>query len=198
MLSFLQSTQFAVARSSLYTFPPPATTLFKILANYRPETAAEKKERLLKSAKAEVAAKAQDASKKPKVIKFGLNHVVHLVEKQQAKLVVIAHDVDPIDLVVWLPALCRKMNVPYVIVKGKARLGALVHQKNAAALAITEVRQEHKAGLTQFIENTRSMYSDAAAAARKWGGGVMGNKAQVKVAQRERALARERAAVSKA
>ena len=35
----------------------------------------------------------------------------------------IAHDVDPIELVVWLPALCRKMNVPYCIVKGKARLG---------------------------------------------------------------------------
>ena len=36
---------------------------------------------------------------------------------------VIAHDVDPIELVVWLPALCRKMGVPYAIVKGKSRLG---------------------------------------------------------------------------
>ena len=38
---------------------------------------------------------------------------------------VIAHDVDPIELVVWLPALCRKMEVPYAIVKGKSRLGAV-------------------------------------------------------------------------
>ena len=38
---------------------------------------------------------------------------------------VIAHDVDPIELVVWLPALCRKMEIPYCIVKGKARLGAV-------------------------------------------------------------------------
>ena len=36
---------------------------------------------------------------------------------------VIAHDVDPIELVIWLPALCRKMGIPYCIVKGKARLG---------------------------------------------------------------------------
>ena len=43
----------------------------------------------------------------------------------KAQLVVIAHDVDPIELVVWLPALCRKMGVPYAIVKGKARLGAV-------------------------------------------------------------------------
>ncbi|KAL0650747.1 hypothetical protein Bca4012_093438 [Brassica carinata] len=35
------------------------------------------------------------------------------------KVVVIAHDVDPIELVVWLPALCRKMEVPYCIIKGK-------------------------------------------------------------------------------
>lgn len=39
---------------------------------------------------------------------------------------VIAHDVDPIELVVWLPALCRKMEIPYCIVKGKSRLGAVL------------------------------------------------------------------------
>lgn len=55
--------------------------------------------------------------KKPVVVKFGLNHITHLVETGKAKLVVIAHDVDPIELVVWLPAVCRKMDVPYIIVK---------------------------------------------------------------------------------
>ena len=55
--------------------------------------------------------------KKPVVVKYGLNHVTHLVETGKAKLVVIAHDVDPIELVVWLPAVCRKMDVPYIIVK---------------------------------------------------------------------------------
>lgn len=45
----------------------------------------------------------------------------------KAQLVVIAHDVDPIELVVWLPALCRKMEVPYCIVKGKARLGTVFY-----------------------------------------------------------------------
>ena len=42
---------------------------------------------------------------------------------------VIAHGVDPIELVVFLSALCRKMGVPYCIIKGKARLGCLVHKK---------------------------------------------------------------------
>jgi ribosomal protein L7Ae-like RNA K-turn-binding protein len=40
--------------------------------------------------------------------------------------VVIAHDVDPIELVVWLPALCRKMEVPCAIVKGKFFLGVFI------------------------------------------------------------------------
>ena len=59
----------------------------------------------------------QTDKKKPVVVKYGINHITTLVEQKQASLVVIAHDVDPIELVVWLPALCRRMDVPYVIVK---------------------------------------------------------------------------------
>lgn len=33
----------------------------------------------------------------------------------------IAHDVNPIELVVWLPALLRNKGIPYCIVKGKVR-----------------------------------------------------------------------------
>ena len=91
--------------------------------------------------------------KKPRVIKFGLNHVTELVESKKAKLVVIAHDVDPIELVVWLPALCTKMGVPYCIVKGKARLGELVHQKTAACLALTDVNPADKDKLDQLVSN---------------------------------------------
>jgi hypothetical protein len=52
-------------------------------------------------------------------------HFIPFFLQSKAQLVVIAHDVDPIELVVWLPALCRKMEVPYCIVKGKARLGSV-------------------------------------------------------------------------
>ena len=58
--------------------------------------------------------------KKPVVVKYGLNHITGLVESKKASLVVIAHDVDPIEMVVWLPALCKRMDVPYVIVKVKS------------------------------------------------------------------------------
>merc|ERR1712113_133086 len=96
-----------------------ATQLFKLLHKYRPETKAEKKGRLTQLAERKAAGK-PDTEKKPVVIKYGINHITKLIESKKAKLVCIAHDVDPIEIVVWLPALCRKMGVPYCIVKGKS------------------------------------------------------------------------------
>merc|ERR1712078_893311 len=93
-----------------------AAQLLRLLKKYSPETKEAKKQRLLG------VAKAQSESKKPLMLKYGLNHVTSLIESKQAKLVVIAHDVDPLEMVIWLPALCRKKDVPYCIIKGKARL----------------------------------------------------------------------------
>ena len=99
-----------------------AQALFKLLSKYKPETKAEKKARLLEEATAKKDGKTVEKSK-PVVTKFGLNHVVSLIESRKAKLVVIAHDVDPIELVMFLPHLCRNKDVPYCFVKGKALLG---------------------------------------------------------------------------
>ena len=107
-----------------------AAQAFKLLNKYRPETKAQKKERLLKEATAvKEGKKKEDVSKKPYTVKYGLNHVVGLVENKKAALVLIPNDVDPIELVVFLPALCRKMGIPYAVIKGKARLGTVVHKK---------------------------------------------------------------------
>jgi large subunit ribosomal protein L7Ae len=82
-----------------------------------PETKQEKKARLEQAAQAQADGKKEQENKKVHVAKYGLNHVVSLVEAKKASFVAIANDVDPIELVVFLPALCRKMGVPYVIVK---------------------------------------------------------------------------------
>lgn len=62
----------------------------------------------------------------------------------------IAHDVDPIELVMWLPQLCRKNDIPFCFVKGKALLGKLVHKKTATAVALTDIRAEDKPALDNF------------------------------------------------
>ena len=118
-----------------------AGQLLRLLKKYSPETKEAKKQRLLAMAKAQEGG-AEVESKKPLMLKYGLNHVTSLIESKQAKLVVIAHDVDPLEMVIWLPALCRKKDVPYCIIKGKARLGTLVNKKTSAVVAVTAVKRE--------------------------------------------------------
>lgn len=169
-----------------------ATQLFKLLHKYRPETKAQKKARLTSQAENKAAGKTESAGKKPMNVKYGINHITNLVETKKAQLVVIAHDVDPIEIVVWLPALCRKMGVPYCIVKGKARLGKLVHKKTATAVALTSVKPEDKHSLEKISESVKTNYNERFDEIRKhWGGGIMGNKSQAKIAKIEKAKAKE-------
>lgn len=93
-----------------------AAGLLKFLKKYTPESKVEKRARLVEEAKLKAEGQTKD-KKKPVVLKFGLNHVTTLIEEKKAKLVVIAHDVDPIELVLWLPQLCRKQEVPFCFVK---------------------------------------------------------------------------------
>jgi len=169
-----------------------AASVFKLLAKYRPETKQEKKARLTAAAAAKAEGKTVDDGKKPVFVKYGLNHITTLVENKKAQLVLIADDVDPIELVVWLPALCRKMDVPYAIVKGKARLGTLVHKRTATAVAVTGVRPEDKNDLAQLINAIKIKYNDKYdEQKRTWGGGILGVKSQAAITKREKAKARE-------
>jgi len=168
-----------------------ATALLKLLNKYRPEAPADKKARLL--AKAEAAKDGKDVDSKGPAcaIKFGLKHVTALVEEQKAKLVVIASDVDPIELVVWLPALCRKMNVPYCIVKNKSRLGALVYQKNATALCLTAVNKADDNELRTLQESCMENFNGAKMTWTKSGAPVMGLKTQMRLKKRQIQIEKE-------
>lgn len=75
-----------------------AQQLFKILEKYRPETKLQKSARLKKQAEAKVAGKDDAAAKKKNTLRAGCNTVTKLVEQKKAQLVVIAHDVDPIEV----------------------------------------------------------------------------------------------------
>lgn len=175
---------------------------------YKPEDKATKKKRLLEEAKAkkaeqeqrakdktegkETAEKAPKSSKKPVVVKYGINHITSLVEQKKAKLVVIAHDVDPIELVLWLPALCRKQGVPYLIVKGKARLGQVVHKKTATALAFVNVRPEDQTALANLTTVAKDSYLDKYDDTRRtWGGGKLGSKSATALKKKQKAIAKE-------
>lgn len=169
-----------------------ATQLFRLMDKYRPEQRKQKEARLQERAEGRVAGKADKPTKRPPVVRSGINTVTALVESKRAQLVVIAHDVDPLEIVLFLPALCRKMGVPYCIVKGKARLGRVVHRKTATCLALAQINPEDRPNLNKVIEAVKTNFNDRFEELRKhWGGGIMGSKSQARVAKLEKAKAKE-------
>ncbi|KAI6191503.1 60S ribosomal protein L7a [Aphelenchoides bicaudatus] len=169
-----------------------ASQVFNLLDKYRPETAQAKKDRLKKRAEERKEGKPETVTKRPPGIRFGINNVTKLVQNKKAGLVVIAHDVDPIEVVLFLPALCRRFDVPYCIVKGKARLGQIVHRKTCAAVALTDVLPEHRATLKNIVDVVTTNFNDRHDELRKnWGGGTSSARSLARQAKIEKARQRE-------
>lgn len=57
-------------------------------------------------------------------VRKGTNETTKAVERGRAKLVVIAEDVDPPEVVAHLPLLCDERKISYVFVPSKEKLGA--------------------------------------------------------------------------
>ena len=148
--------------------------LFKVLEAYVPETRKQKKERLQEEAKKEEKKeekkdkKKQEKKdgKKPISLKCGLNHVTYLVEQKRAKLVLIAADVDPIETVVFLPSLCKTMDIPYAIVPSKERLGFFANKKTCTCLALTDFK-DNAAELESLCKIFRERFQGPPAHSRK-------------------------------
>jgi large subunit ribosomal protein L7Ae len=170
-----------------------SSQLFSLLDKYRPETKQQKKARLVQAAEQRTKGKTADTTtKRPAVIRSGINTVTTLVEQKKAQLVVIAHDVEPVEIVCWLPALCRKMGVPFCIVKDKARLGKLVYRKKCTSLCLTQVNGEDRASLSKLVESVRTNYNERFGEISKhWGGNVLGSKSRARIARLEHAKAKE-------
>jgi len=167
--------------------------LFRFLDRYRPETRQAKKERLRKMAKAKASGKNPPPQKRPPVIIHGANKVTTLVEKKKALLVAIAADTEPLELVIHLPALCRKLGVPYCIIRGgRSRLGMLARRRSVSVICITDVLPEDKPALVKLQELLKSSFNDRYDDIRRqWGGGQLSKRSQAKKQKLERAKQRE-------
>jgi len=136
-----------------------AKECFKLFQKYQPPTKQERKAKLKQIAELRSKGKQADIEYEPR-IKFGLNHVTNLVQRKKAQIVLIAHDVEPLELVVWLPNLCYKMGVPFIIVKGKSSLGQLVRMKTATCVALTKVRNADNPELATLCEKVKAISND--------------------------------------
>lgn len=76
---------------------------------------------------AEVSNKAYEAieiAKKTGKIKKGVNEATKAVERNVAKLVVVAEDVSPAEVIMHLEPLCNEKGIPFVKVPSREELGA--------------------------------------------------------------------------
>src|SRR5512136_3191064 len=72
-------------------------------------------------------------------VRKGTNEATKAVERSQAKLVVIAEDVDPPEVVAHLPLICDERKIPYVFVPNKLKIGSAIGiDVPAAAACIVE------------------------------------------------------------
>ena len=159
-----------------------ALQIFKFLEKYRPQTKAEKKAQKKQAATAAADNLAPTELKTAHTLVHGIKNVTALIESKKARLVVIAHDVDPIELVVWLPALCRKLDVPYCIVKSKSRLGQVVGMSTTSCIAISEVKPEDRAILNKLVDSVNAAFlSHYKEEMHKWGGGELSEETIAKL-----------------
>ncbi len=88
----------------------------------------------------EKAYEAIEIAKKTGKIKKGSNETTKVIERGIAKLVVVARDVEPKEIIMHLPALCKEKNIPLVVVPSKEELGAAagLNIKTAAVAIIQE------------------------------------------------------------
>jgi len=71
-------------------------------------------------------------------IRKGTNETTKSIERGRARLVVVAENVEPPEIVAHLPLLCEERKAPYVYVPDKRRIGEAVNLSVGAAAATIE------------------------------------------------------------
>ncbi len=94
-------------------------------------------------------------------IKKGTNETTKAVDRGLAKLVIIAEDVDPPEIVMHLPVLCDEKKIPYVYVPSKQKLGEAAGIEVAAASAAIIDPGEAAPLVNEIIEKVKELRAKA-------------------------------------
>jgi large subunit ribosomal protein L7Ae len=98
----------------------------------------------------DAAYEALQIASKTGVVRKGTNEATKAVERAQARLVVIAEDVDPPEVIAHLPLLCEERKIPYVFVPSKDKIGSAVGIDVPAASACV-IKEGDATGLIKEI-----------------------------------------------
>jgi large subunit ribosomal protein L7Ae len=98
-------------------------------------------------------------------VRKGTNESTKAVERAVAKLVVIAEDVDPPQVVAHLPILCDERKIPYLFVPSKLELGrAAGIDVGCAAISVLDGGEGAKT-LKELVDATEQMKKGGAKSA---------------------------------
>jgi large subunit ribosomal protein L7Ae len=99
---------------------------------------------------ADAAYEALQIAAKTGAVRKGTNETTKAIERSNAKLVIIAEDVDPPEVVAHLPLLSEERKIPYLFVPNKEKIGtALGIDVPAAAACI--VKEGDATGIVKEI-----------------------------------------------
>jgi len=91
-------------------------------------------------------------------IKKGMNEVTKAIERGIAKLVVIAEDVDPPEVVFHLPMLAGEKKIPYVFVNSKKDLGkAAGLSVETTSIAITIPGEDNESDMKDIVKQVENL-----------------------------------------
>jgi large subunit ribosomal protein L7Ae len=82
-------------------------------------------------------------------IRKGINETTKSIERKAAKLVVIASDVEPEEIVIHIPMLCEEKGIPYVYVPTKVELGKAV----GIPVPTSTIALEDAGGANEILNN---------------------------------------------
>ena len=106
---------------------------------------------------AEAAYEALRIARETGKIKRGTNETTKSVERGIAKLVLIAEDVEPPEIVAHLPLLCEERKIPYVYVPSKEKLGEAAGIEVRAASATIIEPGESKQIIDEIVKKVESL-----------------------------------------
>lgn len=98
----------------------------------------------------------ETAKSSGKVVK-GTNEVTKVAERQQAVLVVMAEDVEPVEVVMHLPVLCDEKEVAYAYVPLKDELGKSVGLPVSTSAAAIVKPGKAKALVEDIAKKTKEL-----------------------------------------
>lgn len=97
-----------------------------------------------------------ELSKSTGKIKKGINEVTKAIERGVAKLVLVAADVNPHEIIMHIEPLCKEKSVPIIQVKSKEELGTLSGlQRPTTAIAVLsegEAKNQFKDLLSKLVK----------------------------------------------